>query len=598
MKGNSSGFAGDLTLWTCPEKFYVSSEDFPGRLLVIDRITHVISAEPNRHQIPALVSRRPISGVLGILNLLSGPHLVVVSKKKRVGSLTSDNHIIWRLEEVSILPYSRSDHHLRLDQRETNQEHLKLVEDLFKTPHFYFSNTLDLSNTQQRLDGLYENDVKGHKGPLSSASRTFTWNRHMLCNGGLLQNADFHPWCIVLIHGAVLIHECSINGKLFRWTLLSRRSNKRSGTRFYRRGCDSDGNVANFVETEQLVEHKETLTSFVQIRGSIPLFWSQIPTLAYMPVPKLRDNNDHEQAFNRHFERLVHSYGQQVAVNLINHTKREGLLERKFRYLHEMSQFRSHIDYEAFDFHAECKQLRWDRLHFLVGKLLDRLNKFGCFVQSRGVVSRLQTGVVRTNCMDCLDRTNVVQSLFAAENLTQVLRTVNIMPEGDVVTAHADFNKLFRNAWADHANIIALQYAGSEALKTDFTRTGKRTLSGMLTDLRVAVSRYVKNNFFDGHRQDSIDIVLGNCPVEVLIGASDLVGHKWTFYLPLILLAIISLLFLTILLLSEFVPETVLFLICLMSTTILLVLVIMRHSHVYVDHPKLTMLEQDTVTKQ
>ena len=51
-----------------------------------------------------------------------------------------------------------------------------------------------------------------------------------------------------------------------------------------------------------------------------------------------------------------------------------------------------------------------------------------------------------------------------------------------------------------------MQYAGSEALKTDLTRTGKRTFTGMLRDLKTAIVRYYKNNFCDGRRQDAIDL--------------------------------------------------------------------------------------------
>ena len=69
-----------------------------------------------------------------------------------------------------------------------------------------------------------------------------------------------------------------------------------------------------------------------------------------------------------------------------------------------------------------------------------------------------------------------------------------------------EFFQLFRKIWANHANFIALQYAGSEALKTDLTRTGKRTFTGMLRDLKTAIVRYYKNNFCDGRRQDAIDL--------------------------------------------------------------------------------------------
>ena len=35
------------------------------------------------------------------------------------------------------------------------------------------------------------------------------------------------------------------------------------------------------------------------------------------------------------------------------------------------------------------------------------------------------------------------------------------------------FQTVFNHTWADHANLISVQYAGTGALKTDYTRTGK-----------------------------------------------------------------------------------------------------------------------------
>ena len=65
---------------------------------------------------------------------------------------------------------------------------------------------------------------------------------------------------------------------------------------------------------------------------------------------------------------------------------------------------------------------------------------------------------------------------------------------------------------------MSLQYSGTGALKTDFTRTGKRTTQGALNDLSNSCIRYVKNNFFDGWRQDSFDLFVGR--YEVVCGVS------------------------------------------------------------------------------
>ncbi|KAG8962908.1 hypothetical protein FRC03_003637 [Tulasnella sp. 419] len=63
--------------------------------------------------------------------------------------------------------------------------------------------------------------------------------------------------------------------------------------------------------------------------------------------------------------------------------------------------------------------------------------------------------------------------------------------------------------WADHADYISKAYSGTPALKTDFTRTGKRTYEGLGRDFMSSVKRYLKNNFYDGDRHDAFDLVTG-----------------------------------------------------------------------------------------
>ena len=87
------------------------------------------------------------------------------------------------------------------------------------------------------------------------------------------------------------------NGQKLQLYLISRRSRFRAGTRYFRRGIDHDGHVANFNETEQIatipsqadVNKAATTLSFVQIRGSVPVFWAEINTLRYKPDLQIMD---------------------------------------------------------------------------------------------------------------------------------------------------------------------------------------------------------------------------------------------------------------------------------------------------------------------
>jgi len=133
--------------------------------------------------------------------------------------------------------------------------------------------------------------------------------------------------------------------------------------------------------------------------------------------------------------------------------------------------------------------------------------------------------------MDNLDRTNVAQAAIAKYVLTKQLRDVGTLGENETVDDHEELSGAFRESWyplhppspsaqpvrvvwAEHADAISKAYSGTGALKTDFTRTGKRTKKGALDDLYKSVVRYLKNNFFDGARQDGFDLVTGTWTPE------------------------------------------------------------------------------------
>lgn len=59
---------------------------------------------------------------------------------------------------------------------------------------------------------------------------------------------------------------------------------------------------------------------------------------------------------------------------------------------------------------------------------------------------KLQTGTVRTNCMDNLDRTNVAQAAFAKWTLNQQLQTLGILNEGESIDNYEELLKDFRES--------------------------------------------------------------------------------------------------------------------------------------------------------
>jgi hypothetical protein len=69
-----------------------------------------------------------------------------------------------------------------------------------------------------------------------------------------------------------------------------------------------------------------------------------------------------------------------------------------------------------------------------------------------------------------------------------------------------------RELWAENGDALSRIYAGTGALNTSFTRSGKRTLAGVLSDATKSVSRAYINNFQDKGKQTAIDMFLVSGP--------------------------------------------------------------------------------------
>lgn len=69
--------------------------------------------------------------------------------------------------------------------------------------------------------------------------------------------------------------------------------------------------------------------------------------------------------------------------------------------------------YYPYDFHASAKTCG-DQTSVLIDSMASELQKIGfCWIDKTGQIVREQKGVIRTNCIDCLDRTNFVQSAIS-----------------------------------------------------------------------------------------------------------------------------------------------------------------------------------------
>lgn len=153
---------------------------------------------------------------------------------------------------------------------------------------------------------------------------------------------------------------------------------------------------------------------------------------------------------------MVAIYGQTHLINLVNHKGHE--LPIKDAFERSISQVMSSdpnlarsAHYLYFDFHTECKNMRFDRISVLIDRLAPALQDMGWYhstspsIGAETTVLARQSGVTRSNCMDCLDRTNVSQSALGKWALDKQLRAAGVLSVKESVNDHEEFMSILRN---------------------------------------------------------------------------------------------------------------------------------------------------------
>ncbi|GBF66368.1 phosphatidylinositide phosphatase [Trichophyton mentagrophytes] len=424
---------------------------------------------------------------------------------------------------------------------------LKYTKMMFGSRSFYFSYDYDITRRFGPVD-----PASTHVPLCHQANPLYFWNRHLMKP---FMDSGRHTFTLPIMQGFIGQHEftaesimqsspegdsqvkspeegnentekasedASVDGnRNFLLTLISRRSVLRSGVRYLRRGIDDDGNTANSVETEQILSSPswnpaEKVYSLLQLRGSIPLYFSQSPYY-FKPVPIMHHSaQTNLVSFTKHFHDVQRRYGKVHAVCLVDkHGVEVNIAETYGSYLEKFNKAETSEDkkvpYQWFDFHAECRGMKFENVSRLVDRMSGTLEDFGDTVVQNNAVVRCQSGVIRTNCMDCLDRTGVSQCAFGQWALEKQLKEEGYYIDLQGSAATQWFNIL----WADNGDAISKQYSSTAALKGDYTRTRKRDYRGALNDLGLTLTRYYTNIFTDYFSQACIDYLLGNVTTRV-----------------------------------------------------------------------------------
>jgi len=512
-------------------------------------------------------------GIAGFVRFLEGYYIVLITKRRKVGVI--GQHTIYKIEDTSMLYIP---HDTIKEQHSDEQRYLKMFQAIDLSSNFYFSYSYDLTHTLQHNLANPNYIIKpcGEKISLadipnirssqfsyiSQFQSKFVWNEYLMQGMGCIDT----EWILPIVHGFVDQSNVSIYGKPIYVTIIARRSKKYAGTRFLKRGANNSGDVANEVETEQIVcdasigsDKVGHYTSFVHMRGSVPAHWAQdISKIQPKPPIFVETQDPYAQVAGKHFNQLLGRYGSPVVViNLVKKRERrkhESLLSEEFlthiNYLNQFLPAQHRIQYCHFDM-ARCNKKTDANVMGRLGDIAYRaVKKVGIFhnratsylQQNRGGrldrelldswrdrVGRdagsimMQTGIIRTNCVDCLDRTNTAQFSIGLCALGFQLHALGVL-EVPRLETDTDCVRMLEEMYEDHGDTLALQYGGSALIHRIKTYRKQSPWTSKGNDIMQTMRRYYSNTLSDAEKQNTMNIFLGvfrPCPSQAPIWERD-----------------------------------------------------------------------------
>ncbi|KAJ8087063.1 phosphatidylinositol-3,5-bisphosphate 5-phosphatase [Marasmius tenuissimus] len=495
-------------------------------------------------------------GIAGFIRFTAGWYIVLITKRSIVALL--GGHYIYHCENTEMIPVCFNH---KIDKPAEEQRLISIFKQVDMSKNFYFSYTYDLTSTlQYNLVGSSRN-VHG-KWPFNER---YAWNFHMLTAPFGEESNIRTQWMFPLVHGHVDQAKLTVLGRVIFVTLIARRSRHFAGARYLKRGVNAEGNVANEVETEQIVSEALTTpfyypamgksedgrrnrganphyTSYVQYRGSIPVYWTQeVTSMNPRPPIEISVVDPFYTAAARHFDNLFRQYGAPIEIlNLIKSKEpvpRESKLLAEYKlctgYLNQFLPPGKKMIHRDWDMSRAYKQKTQDVISYLEDLAEESIQRTGFFhsgpelywhhlqrneegegeteqedhLSWRRTIS-LQNGICRVNCVDCLDRTNAAQFVFGKRALGHQLYALGVV-ENPNLSFDSDAVNMLTEMYHDHGDTIALQYTGSALVNRVETYRRMPHWNSHSRDIIENIRRFYTNSLLDADRQAAINLFLG-----------------------------------------------------------------------------------------
>ncbi|KAI0306385.1 SacI homology domain-containing protein [Multifurca ochricompacta] len=500
-------------------------------------------------------------GLIGFVRFTAGWYMILITKRSPVALL--GGHYVYHCEDTEMLVIPSSH---KIEKLSEEQRLMGIFKQVDMTKNFYFSYTYDLTSTLQS-NATFRN--QSNPGPWPFTSR-FAWNYHLFAAAFENPESDAPKahWVLPLVHGHVDQAKLTVLGRIIYVTLIARRSRHYAGARYLKRGVNEEGNVANEVETEQIVSEALTTpfyyprqrysndetyrrpnpryTSYVQYRGSIPIYWVQEQNnMSPRPPIEISVVDPFFTAAARHFDDLFVRYGAPIMIlNLIK--KREPqpreskLLDEYTHCVNFLNQFLPEgkkMVYHAWDMSRAYKEKTQDVISYLedlaeesiqiTGFFHSGPEPYSHFLYNRASKMLFQNGICRTNCVDCLDRTNAAQFVFGKRALGHQLYALGVVDNPNLAF-DSDAVNMLTEMYHDHGDTLAMQYTGSALVNRVETYRRMPHWNSHSRDIIENFRRFYTNSLLDADKQAAINLFLGIQPDTTLARSPKRSGYyQW-----------------------------------------------------------------------
>ena len=469
--------------------------------------------------------------LIGLVNIGPIVFIPIITEFTTVGRILN-SHYIKLIKEVDFISFELP-FHSPLTPQESRR--ISRIKDFPLSGYHLWCDTYDLTT------------------PLSSNKTDFSfkWNKFWTESFESIGQADS---CISLLQGCVTCKIINLNSEPFRFTLISLRQNSHGGTRYYSRGLNNDGYAANEVRSELIIESNSgKVISHEWRRGTVPILWKNIFG-KNIPTVSIKIEENYEILTPIYFSKLLHYYNSINIINLMHNE--EGHQEKELCDSYKKSILNlDFINYNELDWHKSVKEKGISNVINILYNLIpeiefnlsnpsklfniqnepnkkdfeaggrnsrsgSQVNLPFLFLNERDLketgqnFENIQKKLLRINCMDSLDRTNVACFYYASYIIIKFLIEEKILPEEQInyqsiINLPIEIKIFLADSFVSSGDTISFLYTNTQACMTNVFTDIAGLEPRSISDSTIAIQRRYHNLINDKKRQKAIDLFSG-----------------------------------------------------------------------------------------